>query len=54
MFRIVLLFFSCLLHCNTNVITGKQIEGSTALTGYAVDLFYQESQFVDMALRVKW
>ena len=22
--------------------------------GYAVDLFYQESQFVDMALRVKW
>ena len=22
--------------------------------GYAVDLFYQENQFVDMALRVKW
>ena len=31
----------------------KAIEALKA-AGYTVDLFYQENQFVDMALRVKW
>ncbi len=40
----------------SNELTAEPRKAIDALkaAGYAVDLFYQESQFVDMALRVKW